>query len=105
MRQRLSVCVLIAFFFGVSPVLSSTQSEQLGTCDNLHEWLATPIPPHLIAFLCSIIEDTNPIGVQQNVDSPLEAEELAYESTIEGSTPPEDVRQQRLLLLALWGQR
>ena len=105
MRQRLSVWVLIVFLFGVSPVLSSTQSEQLGTCDNLHEWLATPIPPHLIAFLCSIIEDTNPIGVQQNTNSPLQDEELASESTTEGSTLPEEVRQQLLLLLALWSRR
>ena len=75
MRKRLLVSVLI-FLFGFSPVLSGIQSNELDICDNFHEWLATPIPPHLIVFLCSIIEDTNPIGVQQNANSPLEDEEL-----------------------------
>lgn len=101
MRKRLLVSVLI-FLFGFSPVLSGIQSNELDICDNFHEWLATPLPPHLIGFLCTIVDDGSPIRVIEDPGSLLAA---SYEPAIEDSEFPEDVKQQLLLFLALWSQR
>ena len=68
-------------------------------CENLGEWSFSGFLVDLIELVCSVTDAGDPLSIEHGNDSNQE-----YESAIQQSDLPEEVKQHLLLLLALWSQ-
>ena len=97
----LCLCFLMVFVAGATP--SVAQLELRDVCESVPDWFPDTLSPELLELFCTIGDESEPVNIE------LSRETMAFtvdnESAGQARGLPDEVRQQLLLLLALWSPR
>ena len=97
-RRGTIAALILVTCLSAAPYAHSDANEPIpDVCENIQNWLVKGSSLDLIVILCSITEGDSPVQVEHGDDSNPE-----YESEINQSDVPEDVKTTLLLLLSFW---